>query len=175
MKMKSLNVIAASLACFGMLASPLAAAPVGGLTPSDVALHQGNLLIGQVVDAQGVSQPMATVTLTNHKSEVAEVQTDAEGKFSVAGLQGGVYRIASNGQQGIYRVWAPNTAPPAAQQGVTMVVGQDVVRGQYGNTPGPFTSIAQWCADHPIMTAAVIGAAIAIPVAVADDDDPKST
>jgi hypothetical protein len=31
--------------------------------------------------------------------------------------------------------------------------------------------MAQWVADHPIITAGVIGAAIAIPIALDDDDD----
>lgn len=175
MRMKSSKLIAASLACLGMLVSPLSAAPIGEMTPSDVVLQEGNVLIGQVVDAQGVSQPETTVTIANHQAEVASVKTDEAGRFSVSGLQGGVYRVAIGQQQGIYRVWAPNTAPPVAQKSVMMVVGQDVVRGQYGYTPGPFTSMAQWCADHPIFCAAAIGAAIAIPIAVADDDDPAST
>ena len=175
MKVGNTKLIATSLACLGMLVSPLSAAPSGALTPNDVALQPGNVLTGQVVDAQGVSQPHAVVTVANHEAEVARVQADAEGNFSVPGLQGGVYRVASGEQHNIYRVWAPNTAPPVAQKSVMMVVGQDVVRGQYGYTPGPFTSMAQWCADHPIMCAAAIGAAIAIPIAVADDDDPSST
>lgn len=175
MKIANTKLFAASLACLGMLVSPLSAAPQGALAPRDVVLHQGNVLVGQVVDAQGASQPNTTVTVANHETEVATVQTDAEGKFSITGLPGGVYRVAAGQNHNIYRVWAPNTAPPIAQKSVMMVVGQDVVRGQYGYTPGPFTSMAQWCADHPVMCAAIVGAAIAIPIAVADDDDPKST
>ena len=166
---------AASVACACMVLSPAVASAAGGISPSDVTMHQGNTLVGQVVDAQGKPQPMAMVTVANHSAEVARVRADEQGKFAVSGLRGGVYRVASNGNEGIYRVWAPNTAPPVANQGVTVVAGKHVVRGQYGNTPGPFTSIAQWCADHPIMCAAAIGAAIAIPIAVADDDDPAST
>ena len=175
MRTNSSKLVAASLACLGMLVSPLSAAPTGGMAPRDVVLQEGNVLVGQVVDAQGVSKPNTVVTVANHQAEIARVQTDESGKFSVSGLQGGVYRVATGSQHGIYRVWAPNTAPPIAQKNVMMVVGQDVVRGQYGYTPGPFTSMAQWCADHPIFCAAAIGAAIAIPIAVADDDDPSST
>ena len=171
MKIKTLNNWAAGLACMSMLLSPAVASADVALSPSDVVMQPGNVLVGQVVDAQGAVQPMALVTLANHQAEVARVHTDKDGKFSVPNLRGGVYHVAARGQRGTYRVWAPNTAPPVAKQGVTMVVGQDVIRGQYGNTPGPFTSAAQWCADHPIMCAAAIGAAIAIPIAVADDDD----
>lgn len=171
MKLQSLKFAMALASCLGMLISPTAMAAEPQAAPSDVLLHDGSTLVGQVVDAQGVPQSLALVTLANHEREVAQVRADHEGKFSVPGLQGGVYRVSSHGQENIYRMWAPNTAPPVAQQGVTLVVGQDVVRGQYGTGGGPFTNMAQWIADHPIITAGVIGAAIAIPVALDDDDD----
>jgi hypothetical protein len=171
-KSKSLKFAVAALSCLGMLLSPtvMAAAPL--TAPSDVALRDGGVLVGQVVDAQGVAAAMATVTLANHQQEIARVRTDEQGKFSLPGLRGGVYQISSQGHESMYRLWAPNTAPPVAQQGVTLVVGNDVVRGQYGNTAGPFGSMAQWIADHPLITASVIGAAIAIPIALSDDDPP---
>ncbi len=173
-ELKSLKFAVAALSCLGMLLSPtaMAAAPVAA--PSDVALGDGGVLVGQIVDAQGAAVAMATVTLADHQQEIARVRSDEEGKFSVPSLRGGVYRISSRGQDAMYRLWAPNTAPPAAQQGVTLVVGDDVVRGQYGNSPGPFGSMAQWVADHPLITASAIAAAIAIPIAL-DDDDPPST
>ncbi len=174
MKLNGLKFAAAALSCLGMLLSPMAmaAAPLAApspMAPSDVALGEGGVLVGQVVDAQGAAVAMATVTLADHKQEIAQVRADQEGKFSVPGLRGGVYRISSRGQDAMYRLWAPHTAPPVAQQGVILVVGDDVIRGQYGNSPGPFASIAQWVADHPLITAAVLGAAIAIPIALDDD------
>ncbi len=178
MKLYSLKFAAAALSCLSMLLSPaaMAAAPLATpspTAPSDVALGDGGVLVGQVVDAEGVAVAMATVTLVDHKQEIAQVRADQEGKFSVPGLRGGVYRISSRGQNAMVRLWAPHTAPPIAQQGVILVVGDDVIRGQYGNSPGPFASMAQWVADHPLITAAAIGAAIAIPIAL-DDDPPAS-
>ncbi len=178
MKLNSLKFAAAALSCLGMLLSPMAmaAAPLAApspTAPSDVALGDGGVLVGQVVDAQGVAVAMAKVTLADHKQEIAQVRADQEGKFSVPGLRGGVYRISSRGQDAMYRLWAPHTAPPVAQQGVILVVGDDVIRGQYGTSPGPFASIAQWVADHPLITAAAIGAAIAIPIAL-DDNGPST-
>jgi hypothetical protein len=178
MKLNSLKFAAAALSCLGMLLSPTAmvAAPLAApnpMIPSDVALGDGGVLVGQVVDAQGVAVAMAKVTLADHKQEIAQVRADQEGKFSVPGLRGGVYRISSRGQEAMYRLWAPNTAPPVAQKGVILAVDDDVIRGQYGNSPGPFASIAQWVADHPLITAAAIGAAIAIPIAL-DDNGPST-
>jgi hypothetical protein len=171
-KSKNLKFAVAALSCLGMLLSPTAMAASPLAAPGDVALGDGGVLVGQVVDAQGVASPMAKVTLADHHQEIAQVRTDEQGKFSVPGLRGGVYQISSQGQDSMYRLWAANTAPPVAQQGVILVVGNDVVRGQYGTTPGPFGSMAQWIADHPLITASVIGAAIAIPIALSNDDDP---
>ena len=179
MKLSSLKFAAAALSCLGMLLSPMAmaAAPLAAprsAAPSDVALGDGGVLVGHVVDVQGVAVAMATVTLADHKQEIAQVRADQEGKFSVPSLRGGVYRISSRGQDAMYRLWAPHTAPPVAQQGVILVVGGDVIRGQYGKSPGPFASMAQWVADHPLITAAAIGAAIVIPIALDDDNGPST-
>ena len=171
MKLNSLKCVAAALSCLGMLLSPTAMTAAPLVAPSDVALGNGGVLVGQVVDAQGAAVAMATVTLADHKQEIAQVRADQEGKFSVSGLRGGVYRISFRGQDAMYRLWAPNTAPPVAQQGVILVVGDDVIRGQHGYSAGPFASMAQWVADHPLITASAIGAAIAIPLALDDDDD----
>jgi len=169
--LKSSKLAVVTLTCLAVLISPtmLVAAPMA--TPTDVALGEGGILVGQVVDNQGVPSALTTVTLADHQQEIARARTDQEGKFSVTGLRGGVYQISSHGQVSVYRLWATNTAPPVAQHGVTLVVGNDVVRGQYGTTAGPFGSMAQWVADHPLITASAIGAAIAIPIALNDDDD----
>ena len=132
MKVNSLKFAAAALSCLGMLLSPTAMAAAPLAAPSDVALGDGGVLVGQVVDAQGMAVALATVTLADHQQEIAKVRADQDGKFSVPGLRGGVYRISSRGQDTMYRLWAPNTAPPIAQQGVILVVGDEVVRGQYG-------------------------------------------
>ena len=171
MKLYSLNSAAGALSCLSMLLSPTAMAATPLTASSDVALGDGGVLVGQVVDTQGAAVAMARVTLADHQQEIAQARADQEGRFSVPGLRGGVYRVSFRGQDSIYRLWAPNTAPPAAQTGVTLVVGDDVVRGQYGTSPGPFASMAQWVADHPLITASAISAAIAIPIALNDDDD----
>ncbi|TWU23683.1 carboxypeptidase-like regulatory domain-containing protein [Bythopirellula polymerisocia] len=137
--------------------------------PHDVALADGGTVTGQVVDTAGKPQANMPVTLNSSNKEIARVHTDAEGNFRVASLQGGVYHVATNGNEGVYRFWAPRTAPPGSQTGLNLVSGQNVYRGQVGG--GPFTSIGQWIAEHPIMTAAGVATAIAVPLALQDDDD----
>lgn len=170
MNSNCIKPLLAALSCLGMLFSSIATAATPLATPSDVALGNGGVLIGQVVDAQGNVSAMATVILSDYRQEIARVRTDQEGKFSVSGLRGGVYRISSQDKEALYRLWAPNTAPPVAQQGVTLVVGNQVVCGQNGNSSGSIGSMAQWIAEHPLIAASAVGAAIAIPIALDDDD-----
>lgn len=146
--------------------------PVQSTIPHDVVLQDGGLLSGELVDAQGAPVALSPVSLQTGGKEIARVHTDQRGKFEVSSLQGGVYQIASTGHQGTYRFWAPNTAPPSAQQGLTLVSGKQVIRGQYGAGGNIFTDAGQWMADHPIITAGAIATAIAVPLALDDDDDP---
>ena len=100
--------------------------------PHDVALADGGTVTGQVVDTAGKPQANMPVTLNSSNKEIARVHTDAEGNFRVASLQGGVYHVATNGNEGVYRFWAPRTAPPGSQTGLNLVSGQNVYRGQVG-------------------------------------------
>ncbi len=170
MKSKSLKMSVAILSCFGMLVSPVAAAPLT-VAPKDVTLHEGGVLLGQVVDAQGANVALTQVTLYAGGKEIARTQSDNTGKFSISGLKGGVYQVASANNRGVYRLWSPQTAPPAAGRGVMLVSGSDIARGQGGS---PFGGVVNWIAKHPIMTAGAVAAAIAIPIAL-DDDDPPAT
>ncbi len=142
------------------------------VAPQDVALAEGGVLTGQVVDTAGKPQAMAPVSLSTGGKEIARATTDAKGQFRVASLKGGVYQVATNGNQGVYRFWAPRTAPPTSLNGLNMVSGNQVVRGQMGG--GPLASAGQWIAEHPIITAGAIATAIAVPLALDDDDDPSS-
>jgi len=190
MKIKQFKHVVAALSCVGMLVSPgmVAASQVAttALTqaPRDVVLHEGGTLIGQVLDAQGAAVVNSPVAVRSAGKEIVRVQTDQAGKFSIAGLKGGVHEVATVESQGVYRLWAPNTAPPAAQQGLMLVSNGDLVRGQNcGNgvscgsacgsgCGGGGGGIMGWVANHPIITAGVIAAAIAIPLALDDDDAP---
>lgn len=183
MKTRKLQLLATALSCVGMLTSPLSLAAAPSAAPRDVVLHEGGVLLGQVVDAQGGALMNTPVVVTSGTQEVARVQTDRTGRFSVNGLKGGAYGVASAGQQGVYRLWAPQTAPPTAQQGLMLVTGNSFVRGQdccgvvgcgnacgAGTPQGPLRRAASWMAAHPIITAGAIAAAIAIPLAVNDDN-----
>jgi hypothetical protein len=197
MKVKRIQFIAVALSSVGMLISPAAHGAItpavkgqGVQAPRDITLHEGGVLMGQMLDPQGAAIAGAPVSVQTAGKEVARAVTDQSGKFKIAGLQGGVHQVATVGQQDDYRLWAPQTAPPSAQQGLMLVSSNDLVRGQgcgsavgCGSSCGCGTGvfggggggrIGNWVANHPLLTAGVIGAAIAIPLAVSDDDPPAS-
>jgi hypothetical protein len=173
----------AAAVCLGIFSAQAAmAAPPGQLALSaDVALADGGVLTGQVVDAQGVALANAPVAVLSQGREVVRVAANADGAFAIGGLKGGVYEVAAPGHRGVYRMWAPRTAPPAARHGLMLVSGGDLVRGQYGygpppgppvsGEPGPFGKTMGWMSAHPYITAGIVATAIAVPIAVSEADD----
>ncbi len=175
MKVQNTQKLAAAVACLAMLFSPAAAmaAQPAALT-SDISLQAGGLLVGHVVDAKGLAVARSTVTILQSGKEIARTETNQTGKFAVEGLKGGVYEVAANGQRGVYRFWAPRTAPPSAQPRLMLASTGDVIRGQGTSGRNPFQVVGEWVTKHPIATVGIVAAAIAIPIALDDDDDPTS-
>jgi hypothetical protein len=181
MKRNSFSTLAAAVACIGLVLPPTAFAaeqvqpqqpqqPQPLFRTSDVALRNGGLLVGQVVNQAGAPQAGAVVAIRYADREVVRTTTDKDGVFAAQGLRGGQYQLATENGQSICRLWAVETAPPSAQQSALIVSGQDVVRGQFGMPGyGPMTDWVEWIKSHPYITAGVVAAAIAIPIALSDD------
>lgn len=182
MKSNRFHSALAAVACLGMMIPPGAFANEPTSFARDVALRPGGLLVGQVVDAQGAVQAEKSVSIQFGDQEVARTTTDQNGVFAAQGLRGGQYQIVTEDGQSLCRLWAENTAPPAADEAAIVVTGQDLVRGQwgggYGNPGyggGYGSAWLNWVRSHPYITAGIVAAAIAVPIAVADDDDgPRS-
>ena len=81
-------------------------APEGcSLVVTDVALHDGGVLAGQVSDSNGVPQADVRVSLQDTQSqEVAAGVTDQQGAFRVQGVRPGVYQIVTPQARGFYRL-----------------------------------------------------------------------
>jgi hypothetical protein len=139
---------------------------------SDVALRPGGILVGQVVDQQGVVKPGAVVSVQYSDYEVVRTTTDSNGVFAAQGMRGGQYQLVTEDGVSVCRLWAPDTAPPSARPAALVVSGNKVVRGQWGG--GPVHQWVDWVKAHPYITAGVIATAIAVPLALADDDDEPS-
>ncbi len=143
----------------------------------DVELAQGGLLVGQLLDER--MQPMAgaDVAISTGGHTVVATQTDAEGVFAVAGLRSGVHQITAADAAQNCRFWGPGAAPPRAAQGVRIVAGDGIVRGQWGPPPMANRLIQRtkvW-ATNPFVVGGVIAAAVAIPVALNNDGDGPSS
>lgn len=172
MKLKHFQALAAALACVGMVLPQAAMAAQPVPQSNDVALRPGGLVVGRVVDREGVGQAGAVVSLQQDQLEVVRTTTDQNGVFAAQGLRGGQYQILTEQGQGLYRFWAPDTAPPAAQQAAVVVTNPDVVRGQFGYSYG--YGWLDWMRAHPYLTAGIVASAIAIPVALAADSNSHS-
>ena len=135
---KMLQKVAMGLACLGMVIpcpEVMAATPQAKqANPAvDVALAEGGLATGVVLNAEGVVVEGAVVSLEQNGKAVAQVVTDENGRFAVTGLRAGGYVLKTGNQQGLFRFWAPETAPPSAHKAMAIVTGtKNVVRGQFG-------------------------------------------
>jgi len=59
---------------------------------------------------------------------VRKVVTDAEGRFEISDVKGGVYVIAANSGYGLFRFWTAKSAPPKAHEQVLLMSKAVVVR-----------------------------------------------
>ena len=111
---------------------PMPKAP-RAVTIPDIALTTGARMSGRVVDHTGKPLEGAQVTLRQEdKKEIATTLTNKEGIYSFTEMKSGVYYVSSGNTDGIFRVWAENTAPPSAKEHALLVMGENGARGQFG-------------------------------------------
>jgi hypothetical protein len=163
-KTKFTHSLAAAIACLGIVLpqAAFAAPPVtGGI--ADVSLHDGGTMVGVVYSAEGLPQGGALVSIQANGSEVVRATTDEHGRFAAQGLRGGVYQIVTVDGISTYRAWSEGTAPPSAEQAALVVTG-DVSRGNHR-----YGGLMAWL-SNPWVLAAIVATAIAVPIAINDDD-----
>jgi hypothetical protein len=129
------------------------------LNITDVALADNGILQGQVVDLQNHAQPGIPIVLRYQNRDVVKTVTNTDGQFSVQDLHGGVYNVATAQGESSFRLWAPRTAPPAAQQNAIVYVQNGGLAAG-----GGIKSIL----GHPLVLPAAVATAIAVPVAVSN-------
>ena len=143
----------------------------------DVALSKGGTLTGQLLDSQGAALASVKVSIRQLQREIASTLSDQDGYFSLSGLRGGTYQVVAGQAQGLFRLWAPNTAPPSARSKLLLVSSQQAVRGLYIQDSWDWM-LEKWDGLTMLGKGLVIGGiatAIAVPIAVHnsdDDDDP---
>jgi len=141
-----------------------------------VALLDGGVLVGQLVDVQGAAKSSEQVTLLLEQHPIAVAKTDAQGRFAFRGVRGGVYQLAAAKQVSGYRAWAAGTAPKTAKPAALLVAGEQLVRGQeyyyngqqFSRYPG-LTRAKYWL-SNPWVVAGITTTAIAVPVGIHNAD-----
>lgn len=129
----------------------------------DVALRDGNALTGQVLDAAGAPVAGTAVAVVDQSRTVATAVTGDDGRFTITGVKAGVHQVATAKGVTVCRLWAPGTAPPAAQPDALVVNGDTVVRGAQGG--GGVIGFL----SNPWVLGGIVAAAIAIPLILDDD------
>jgi len=145
-----------SLGVLGMCLPEMAFAVPPPLAPAvvDIAMADGGVLHGQLIDLQGGSAVGLPVSVKAQNKDIVRTTTVKDGRFTVQGLRGGVYQVAAGKGQGVYRLWTAKAAPPSAQKNA-IVFTQGFLGG------GPKMLLA-----NPIVVAGVVATAIAVPVAI---------
>jgi hypothetical protein len=164
-RISTLTWMMASLAMVGLCFPPITLASTATAAPRvvDVSLHDGGVLVGQVVDSNGMGVAGTSVTLQQRDKAVVALKTNKDGYFAAKGVPAGVYRVSADDAQGVCRLWAPKTAPATAQKGAMIVTGKGVARAQNG------LMIRNMLAN-PWIVGGIVACAVAIPVAIANSD-----
>jgi hypothetical protein len=143
----------------------------------DVSLANGGVFQGQILNAQGAPMSGVNVAVRNAQADVATTVTDRDGKFILRDVSAGVHHVMIGPSVQVVRFWAPEAAPPSAKPGLLVVADEQTVRGKDGKDggKGAFEGARCWWQDlSPAGKVLIVGgvaAAIAIPIALAADDD----
>jgi hypothetical protein len=155
----------------------------------DVRLDPQRRFHGAVVDGQGKAVGRSRVTLVRSDVppptttgtassgtdtpgaavDAISQTTDAQGRFTFADVSAGTYRLETDAGISICRLWTHAAAPPAAASSLLVVNDARIERGQRPIRDAFYTD--------PLLMAVIVGAAIAIPIAVhkSRDESPEGS
>lgn len=176
MKSKLIARATVGLAALGLMVPPqaLAAEPFGignafrqaAAQIKDVELDAKGSLHGIVTDEQGRPLTRASVKVIHQNGAASETHSDASGRFEIQALKGGLYQLTADRHTEIIRLWSAETGPPASLRSIAVSQGALTVRGQH--------HVGDVFRSDGFIVAAIIAAAIAIPVVVHNSRDRAS-
>ncbi len=141
----------------------------------DVKLHSEGLLVGQLFSNSGTPLVGTEVTLSMVNGMGAKAITNEQGGFAFSGVSGAVH-LSSDQVSRTVRVWQHDAAPPNAAPAVLLVQQDELTRGQHHSPlANNIVKRTKRLMANPLIVAGIVGTAVAIPVAIHNnDDDPAS-
>jgi len=139
---------------------------------TDVSLNAKGALQGTVLNASAQPVEGVDVHILHNDTVVASTTSDKNGNFSVSGLRNGAHTVQVGEVRQPVRFWTTQAAPPAAVANMSVVVDEQVVRGQQAFGNGRVANVI----TSNGFTFLLIGGAIAVTLATTldNDDDPAS-
>lgn len=132
-----------------------------------VVLQPDGRVHGMLVDQAGRGVSDAPVVIGEEGKLLKQLRTDAEGKFVWKEARVGAFQVVTPERATVYRVWPSDNAPKDAKPAIIQTVDPTIARGA---SHGPLVTFL----TNPIFLALLVAAAIAIPLALDDDDDSAS-
>lgn len=166
---KAICVILAGLISIG---SPAMAGGPVEIRSTDITLGPHGLLKGSVLNASAQPVSGVTVHVLHGETVVASATSDGQGQFSVKSLHNGSHIMQVGRLQQPVRFWGTEAAPPVSTSQITIIVDEEVIRGQSGFETG--NSVAD-SMNTNLGVILLIGGAVGIVLGTtlsADNDSP---
>ena len=176
MKIKSIRSGVSLLLSMAMLVgSPLLASETVAIRSSDYLLGQEGVLAGSVLNQSGLPVAGLPVQVLHGDHVIATAVSDEKGQFAVQGLRNGSHTVQLGASRQAVRFWSNTAAPPAAVSRMAIVVDEEVVRGQCGESCGEGCGEGFAGGHHKAWGTAfgvlLIGGAVATTLALTLDDN----
>lgn len=143
------------------------------LNLKNVELSAVGSLEGRILTPTGAPVPGAKLVVRSQKDvdKVSqEIVTDDSGRFRINGLNTGACIVETKDDTFAVRVWKKGTAPPKSLSKVAFIHETgDTVRGNWLTNSSAFQKVRCMTKAQKCGLALLIGAAIAIPIALDDD------
>lgn len=134
------------------------------LAPVAIKLAKDGVLHGTAVFANGNPANGETVILGRAGKPIAKTKSDNQGRFKFTLVRPGDYQIATRDSAAFLQCFAFDKAPQESVPQILLSKKAMIARGQQ-----PLSVLC-----HPLLIGLVIAAAIAIPIAVAANNDDAS-
>ena len=153
-----------------LIGSPVIATEAVAVRSTDYLLGQQGVLVGSVVNQQGQPAAGLPVQVLHEGRVIATVYSNEKGDFIVGSLRNGNHTVQLGETLRPVRFWSNASAPPSAVNRMAIVVDEEVVRGQCGDSCGEGSSRRCGLTWGTACGVLLIGGAVATTLALTLDD-----